>query len=499
MPEKTASMSENSQNPMFELRRAGILLHPTSLPGPGNSGNIGSEARHFVDFLAAAGCSVWQTLPLGPTHPDGSPYQSLSAHAIDPALCSADWLRGHGLLPDSLHVTDNMNISVLLEESYRLFRQQHDTGLHQQYQAFQQQHQTWLTDFSLFLTIREQHGNRPWMAWDAPLRDRHPNELKKIKIQYSERIDYHSFCQFVMFQQWLELKQYCHEQGVFLFGDLPIYVAHDSAEVWAHRKLFSLDNQGHAEFVAGVPPDYFSATGQRWGNPLYRWDILKQEGYRWWIERIRTQLELYDLMRIDHFRGLQAYWEIPAAEDTALNGRWVTAPGHELLAALEKTFGKLPIVAEDLGTITEEVHRLRQDFAIPGMSILQFAFDGDPDNLYLPHNHSQDTVVYTGTHDNDTTLSWFESLEPATREYVCHYYGQGHCDMPWTLIRSALASVARLSILPMQDILSLGVGHRMNTPGTLEGNWDWRFDWHQVYASLAGDLRNLVQLYGRLR
>jgi 4-alpha-glucanotransferase len=491
-------MPDHSENPIFRQRRAGILLHPTSLPGPGLAGNIGREAYNFVEFLAACGISVWQTLPLGPTHPDGSPYQSLSAHAMDTALCDPDWLMRHGLLPKDMHVSDEMSPDVFLEESHHLFRRQAEHGLHSEYQVFQQKHQYWLPEYVLFRTIREQCADSPWTTWDIPLRDRHPNALKKLRATYSERIDYHSYCQFVLFRQWQDLKHHCRNNDIYLFGDLPIYVAQDSADVWAHRKLFTLDNQGQPEFVAGVPPDYFSATGQRWGNPLYRWDILEQDGYRWWIERIRSQLELYDLIRIDHFRGLQAYWEIPATEETALNGHWVKAPGHDLLTALEKAFGSLPIVAEDLGTITEEVHQLRRDFAIPGMRILQFAFDGDPDNLYLPHNHTPDSVVYTGTHDNDTTLSWFDSLDQAARDYVCHYYGSGQCDMPWTLIRSALGSVARLSVLPMQDILGLSTGNRMNTPGTTEGNWQWRFQWSQVYDSLAADLHNLLGLYGRL-
>lgn len=475
-------------------RRAGILLHPTSLPGPQSHGVIGHDAFRFVEFLAAAGMSLWQTLPLGPTHSDDSPYQSLSAHACDPALISFDWLKDRKLvdqLPASPSATEH---EIVLQTAHERFLQSHKQDTFTQFCA---QHAYWLEDYSLFMAIRDTQEKQPWMSWDKALRERDAPALKKFCKRHRQAIAYQKFLQFIVFSQWQQLKSYAHQHGVLLFGDLPIYVSLDSADVWANRELFLLDKTGKPTVVAGVPPDYFSATGQRWGNPLYNWPNIQRQGFKWWQQRMQTQYELFDLMRIDHFRGLAAYWEIPAEEETAINGKWVAAPGKELLTALREAHGDLPLIAEDLGTITADVHQLREAFGIPGMKVLQFAFDGDPGNLYLPHNHETNSLVYTGTHDNDTTLSWYQGLTKDMQRNVCGYFGNPHCEIPWTLNRAALASVARLTILPMQDTLSLGQGHRMNTPGTTEGNWHWRFSWSQVHETLKTDLKQLNHLYGR--
>jgi 4-alpha-glucanotransferase len=347
------------------------------------------------------------------------------------------------------------------------------------------------------MAIRETQDNKAWWDWKKPLKNRETKAINAFKASHHDSIEYFQFVQFIVFNQWLQLKSYANQHGVLIFGDLPIYVSLDSTDVWANRKQFDLDKNGNPASVAGVPPDYFSETGQRWGNPLYNWKKMEKENFRWWVDRMRSQYELFDLIRIDHFRGLQAYWEVPAEEDTAINGKWVEAPGHALLTTLQSSFGGLPLVAEDLGTITEEVYALRNAFDIPGMKILQFAFDRNPDNPYLPHNHERDSVVYTGTHDNNTTLAWYEGLDSDSQDYICQYLGKEKPDMPWTLIRTALASVANLAIIPMQDILGLGKGYRMNTPGTTENNWAWRFDWPQIQDSLIQDLRHLNKLYSR--
>lgn len=486
------AVNNNKKNP-FTRRRSGILLHPTSLPGPEKQGIVGHDAFRFIEFLANSGFSIWQTLPLGPSHDDDSPYQCLSAHACDPKFISIDWLYDRNLLKKSDSSKGALK-ELLLKQAFSQFKQQKD---HQEFQAFQKQHAYWLDDFSLFMAIREKFDNQAWWQWDKPFRDRHVQALNTFKKDHKDLIHYHQFKQYLIFNQWGQLKQYANDRGILLFGDMPIYVAQDSADVWANREIFLLDKDGQPVYVAGVPPDYFSETGQRWGNPVYDWDAMKNNGFLWWSQRMQSQYELFDLIRIDHFRGLQAFWQIPSKEETAINGVWKEAPGKELLFALQSSHGDLPLVAEDLGTITEEVHELRQQFNLPGMKILQFAFDGDPGNLYLPHNHEPDMVVYTGTHDNNTTLAWFENLDPNLQDYVCHYLSGSDCEMPWTLIRAALASVARTAILPLQDILELGEDSRMNTPGTTEGNWAWRFQWSQIHDDLANDLSNLNRLYDR--
>ncbi|MFP5345001.1 MAG: 4-alpha-glucanotransferase, partial [Gammaproteobacteria bacterium] len=365
------------------------------------------------------------------------------------------------------------------------------------YTAFRTEQAHWLEDYALYRALKHSHNERIWTQWPAKLRDRDPEALEEARSDLEPLIEHIYFEQFIFSGQWQAVKGAANARGIRLFGDMPIFVAHDSADVWAHRADYDLDAQGNPHVVAGVPPDYFSSTGQRWGNPHYRWEHIAATGFRCWIERLQRQLELFDLIRIDHFRGFEAYWEIPADHPTAINGRWVPAPGDGLFHVLQQHFGALPLVAEDLGLITPEVHALRHKYGLPGMKVLQFAFDGSARNPYLPHQHETHCVVYTGTHDNDTTLGWFQSLPPEQKRYVDDYLGAPGEPMPWPLIRAALASVAYLAVIPMQDILMLGSEARMNTPGTLSGNWRWRFSWDQVTPEISGRMRRLTQLYNR--
>ena len=488
----------DSNNPVniTDQRRAGILLHITSLPGMDDQGDMGHQAYRFIEFLSAAGMTIWQTLPLGAVHDDRSPYQCLSVHAGNPLLISQDWLKDRAWLNKNLH--GNIKRENWLRLAYEGFKQHTKHADATEFRQFCEQEKSWLDDYALYIALREQHKHRPWMEWPVPVRDRMADSLAKARHQLADEIERICFEQFVFFKQWHELRDYAHRHNVYLFGDMPIFVAHDSAEVWAHREYFSVASDGHASKVAGVPPDYFSATGQRWGNPLYNWDAMQKNNFQWWKQRLHSQLELFDLIRIDHFRGLEAYWEIPAEAETAIDGHWVKAPGDALLQALTEQLHGLPLVAEDLGTITPEVDELRHKYNIPGMKIIQFAFDGDPSNPYLPHQHQADYVVYTGTHDNDSSLAWFESLDEPVRQHVLDYLGHPEEDFPWPLIRCALASVANMTILPMQDILALGNDSRMNTPGTMEGNWSWRFKWEQLPDGLAARLHHMLRLYNRL-
>ena len=483
-------------NSPLAQRRAGILLHITSLPGPGDRGGLGGDARGFVDFLAAAGLSVWQTLPVGPTHNDGSPYQSLSLHAGDPTLISVEELIDTGWLSGE-EAARLSSQEERLQRAWQGFQQRASDEDKRRHAEFVAAEQAWLEDYALFCVLRQEHHHAAWPDWPAPLRDRERAALDEARARHRDAIERIRFEQFIFFRQWSALKEYAHQHGVLLFGDMPIFVAHDSVDVWAQPDYFHLDGEGRPTVVAGVPPDYFSATGQRWGNPHYRWDRMQQDGFRWWIARVEAQLRLFDLVRIDHFRGFESYWEIPAAQQTAVEGRWVKAPGDELFHALRAHFDPLPLVAEDLGIITPEVEALRLRHGFPGMKILQFAFEGGAANPYLPHNYQSLAVVYTGTHDNDTTLGWYQSLSPELCGHIDEYVANTHETMPWPLIREALASVAVLAIVPMQDVLNLGSEHRMNRPGTSEGNWAWRFEWSQLGAEAAARLQRLTELYGR--
>jgi 4-alpha-glucanotransferase len=479
-----------------DRRRAGVLLHVTSLPGSGASGDLGPEAFRFVDFLAEAGFRVWQVLPLGPTHADGSPYNCLSAHAGHPRFISPASLVQWGWLePGAERMADARARIQLAQDGFTAHAGDEDRRAFADFVAAEAH---WLDDYALFESLRKDQGSRPWWEWPAALRDRDPQALSAARQRHTGDLEHVRFEQFLFARQWQALREYANAKGILLFGDMPIFVARDSAEVWAHRECFKLDAAGRPVVVAGVPPDYFSESGQRWGNPVYDWDCLAAGGFRWWVERLRHELTRFDLVRIDHFRGFEACWEIPGSEPTAINGQWVTVPGEQLFDALLDRLGRLPLVAEDLGVITPEVTRLRERYGLPGMKVLQFAFDGGADNPYLPHNHVADSVVYTGTHDNDTSLSWFESLPDESRHKVREYLGHPGEPMPRPLVRAALASVARLAIVPMQDVLGLGAGQRMNTPGTTDGNWRWRFDWEQLSPDIAGWFRRTLGIYGRV-
>lgn len=489
-------------NTILNKRRAGILLHITSLPGNGSQGDLGPEAYNFINFLADVGVSVWQTLPLGVTHFDGSPYQCLSAHAGNPNLINLAWLSEKSWLdvsnqPETTDLSDADYRQSVLTEAYSGFLARSTTQDKKAFKAFCKDKAFWLNDFALFMVLRQTFGQQCWQQWPTDLRERQATALAKVQRQFKAEIESVKFQQFVFFQQWMALKSYAEQKGMLLFGDIPIFVSYDSADVWANRQVFKLDDNGEMLVVAGVPPDYFSETGQRWGNPHYNWDYLQQTGFAWWLDRMKTQLEQFDILRIDHFRGLEAAWEIPASEPTAMHGQWVQAPGHALLTAIQEKFGPVALVAEDLGIITPEVDALRQAFQLPGMKILQFAFGGDHDNPYLPHRHELNSVVYTGTHDNDTTVGWSNGLNDEQRHYIYDYLDHPQTALHCALIHAALGSVANLAILPMQDILELGSEHRMNTPGTTVGNWHWRFQWHQLSADQVSRLKHLVELFNR--
>ena len=485
----------------LDCRCAGVLLHITSLPGPAPTGDMGPEAYRFVDFLQDAGVRVWQMLPIGPTQADGSPYQSSSVHAGNPRLISVQALAAEGWIAEGLAEREQISDSEkadILRRAWKEFGTNADSAKAEQLQGFIQSEEYWLEDYALFRVLQDEYGHDRWWDWPEALRARHPEALSEARDRLAPALDFIRFEQFLFFHQWLALKAYANDMGVALFGDMPIFVAHKSAEVWAQQEMFLLDGEGHPVVVAGVPPDYFSATGQRWGNPLYHWQRMEKEGFSFWIDRMRTQLRLFDLIRIDHFRGFEAYWEIPANEEHAINGRWIEAPGDALFDRLHLHYDPLPLVAEDLGVITPDVEALRRRYGLPGMKVLQFAFSGDVANPYLPFHHETNSVVYTGTHDNDTTLGWYVSLDDHTRQYVDEYLGLSREVMPWPMIRVALASRSRMAIIPMQDLLGLDGSHRMNLPGSSDGNWLWRFDWSQVEEDLAGRLRRRILMYGRL-
>ncbi len=485
-----AGVTQDSQ------REAGVLLHPTSLPGEGKFGELGPEALDFIDFLHAAGQRIWQVLPLGPVHEDLSPYQSLSAFAGSSALIGRDWLieslQGRAeWQEDWLHLPKQ----DLLDHCRQFCL--NEPQLRQAFAHFCEEQASWLDDYALFMLLKQRFGQQGWFDWPPPYRDREPEALQQLAEESADALAAFHFEQFIFYRQWQRIRDHAHQQGIRIMGDMPIFVAFDSVDVWACRDAFLLDETGQPTVVAGVPPDYFSETGQRWGNPHYDWEWMEADGFKWWHWRIEQYLQLFDLFRIDHFRGFEACWEIPAWEETAINGRWIQVPGDELFASLTARFGELPIIAEDLGVITEEVTALRKKYNLPGMLILHFAFDSGPDNPYLPHNHTLDSVVYTGTHDNDTTMGWYHSLNEQQRGQVQEYLGHPADPMPWALIESAYASVAQMAVIPMQDVLELGGEHRMNTPGVAQGNWRWRFQWEQLDEDCAGRLAGLCERYGR--
>ncbi len=500
-------MQSTDSGPLHE-RRAGVLLHVTSLPSSYGSGDLGSGAYRFVDFLVEGGFSLWQLLPLVPTHvEDRSPYNGVSAIAGNPELISLDWLAERGLLTETQldQVRDGeMTRGEARTRAVHTWLAEVEAGRREgqleEFLTWVEQQVDWLVDYAEFVALREAEG-RPWPDWEPGLRDRDPQALDKALAPLQDRLRVLQFEQYLFDRQWRRLTEYAAERGVLTFGDLPIFVSLDSSDVWAHRDLFELDDQGRPTTVTGVPPDYFSATGQRWNNPHYSWEQMQTDDFAWWRRRIGRQRELFDLVRIDHFRGFESSWHIPASAETAVEGAWVPTPGREVLSALVDEAGPGRLVAEDLGVITEEVDRLRQDFGLPGMRVLQFAFDGDPSNTHLPQHHERHCVVYTGTHDNDTTVGWAGDLDDRTRVRVRQYLVGPQDEMPCPLTRTALASVANLAVIPMQDLLGLGSAARMNVPGRPGDNWAWQLRgdvFEEILTQgLARRMRELLTRYDR--
>jgi 4-alpha-glucanotransferase len=493
-------------------RTSGILLHPTSFPGRYGIGDLGLEAREFVDFLEASAQSLWQVLPLGPTGYGNSPYMSFSTMAGNPLLISPDILLENGLLDraDLAHVPDFPLDQVdfeqviawkmpILHKASQNFKHNATAQQQQAFEVFCHNKASWLEAYSLFMSLISTQEEKIWTDWPDELRNRHPEALERWRSQLSAEIYFHQFLQFEVFRQWSELKAYANEKGIQIIGDIPIYVAHNSADVWEHPEIFQLDPEtGLPQEMAGVPPDYFSETGQLWGNPVYDWKHLQASNFDWWVSRFREILAYVDLIRIDHFRGLESFWSVPAGEETAIKGEWVKAPGQKLFETVRDELGSLPILAEDLGDIDEEVINLRDGFGFPGMKILQFAFGSDAKNAYLPHNVTPNFLVYTGTHDNDTTVGWYDQASDYERERFHQYLGcTGPYGIAWDLIRLTMSSVANQAIIPLQDVFSLGTNARMNTPGTAEGNWAWRYRGEALTEEYSDRLKQLVNIYGR--
>ncbi len=494
-------------------RLSGILLHPTSLPSAYGIGDLGEEARAFVDFLQKSGQHLWQVLPLTHTGYGDSPYQSFSAFAGQPLLISPEHLMEWNLLEkadlqdcpvsDPEHIDYGTIIpwkTALLKTAYRRFLDKEDPFLLESYRSFCGKNSFWLDDYALFMACKQLNSGAGWLEWEECYRIPTESFKSELRQKYAEEIGFYCFIQFAFFEEWKALKAYANARDIRIIGDIPIFVSMDSADVWANQHLFQLDTKGFPTRVAGVPPDYFSASGQLWGNPLYRWEAHEQEGYAWWISRIRNQLEVLDILRIDHFRGFEAYWAVPYGEKTAINGTWMKGPDHALFSAIASALGEdLPIIAEDLGVITAEVDALRDDFRFPGMKVLQFAFEDTGESHFLPHQFKHpNCVCYTGTHDNDTTRSWFETLRPQCQEKVRRYmHLSGSDTVSWALIRACLSSIASYAIFPLQDVLDLGREGRMNTPGVASGNWSWRFRSGVLTDGLACRLRDLSRLYGR--
>ncbi|HEY6231178.1 MAG TPA: 4-alpha-glucanotransferase [Pyrinomonadaceae bacterium] len=502
-------------------RASGILLHPTSLPGRFGIGDLGPAAYAFADFLAASGQSLWQMLPLGPTGYGDSPYACYSAFAGNTLLISTEQLVADSLLPANAlsgppafasaridFAAVHSYKDLILKRAFAGFTDGAATELKPLFTAFCEQQSHWLEDYALFRALKDEHGGIAWNEWEPELVSRQPAALSSARNRLSKELEAQKFYQFLFFREWSALKSYCHERAVQLVGDIPIFVAHDSADVWTSPDQFKLSETGSPLVVAGVPPDYFSATGQLWGNPLYNWEHMQADGFKWWINRVKATLEIFDIARIDHFRGFAACWEIPGGDKTAERGRWVAAPGRELFTAIRDALGQVPIIAEDLGVITPDVEALRDDFGFPGMRILQFAFSSDTTNMDLPHNYHRNVVVYTGTHDNDTAVGWFSSVagEGSTRDadqiererkFCLEYLNTDGAEIHWDFIRAAFASVANTALAPLQDVLGLGTAARMNLPNSTEGNWAWRFAEDALTEDVALRLKELTELYGR--
>jgi 4-alpha-glucanotransferase len=497
-------------------------MHPTSLPGGHGVGDLGPEARAFARFLRDSGQTYWQMLPVCPTGPTPSPYDSPSASALNPLLVSLQDLEEAGLvslsslgLPRVMETARSAKLAGAasvkhraLREAHRVFRSKHRPDWSQRFDAFRTEEHGWLGDHCLFAALSELHPERCWTDWDVPVRDREPGALRRVEQTLTESVEYHAFVQFVLHEQWQALKRHCTELGLCLMGDVPIYVAHNSVDVWAHREVFCLDESGHRRVVAGVPPDYFCAEGQLWGNPLYRWSTLEETRFDWWVNRFRTALRRFDTLRLDHFVGFVRFWEIPGDAPTARIGRYVEVPGEKFLSTVLLAMGSQPFLAEDLGVVTSEVHQLRHRFNLPGMKILLFAFDDPNGSDYLPHRFEPNTAVYTGTHDNDTVMGWYHAPVAADSNAEAHrgararalrYVGSDGHELHWDLMRAAFASVANTAIVPVQDVLGLGHEARMNVPGTTEKNWAFRLLPDELSAATGCRLRELTSTYERLR
>jgi 4-alpha-glucanotransferase len=494
-------------------RKSGILLHVTSLPSPYGIGDLGPSAHRFADFLRAAGQKLWQMLPINPTQPGSrnSPYQSYSAFAINPLAISPELLaqeslvRGDELDPPPDFPPDRVEFDAVIACKERIFAVAHKRfrswGRNREYEKFRADNHRWLDDYALYAACKRHFGGKSWNEWPGEIRDRHPGALGKLENELRDAIDREMFLQYLAFGQWRHLKNYCNERGVRIFGDIPIYVTHDSADVWSNPAIFKLNADKLPRVVAGVPPDYFSKTGQLWGNPLYDWDALQRQRFDWWLRRIEHNLNYFDLARIDHFRGLVACWEVPAGEKSAINGQWVNVPADDFFAAVLEKFSNSRIIAEDLGVITPDVRETMARFGLQGMKILMFAFGDDlPTNPYIPHRHVRDCVVYTGTHDCNTARGWFENeLSTDDKNRVFRYLGRqvSPAEISWEMIRLAMMSVADTVIVPMQDILGLGADSRMNLPGTVEGNWLWRMRENHANPDLSARLRQITEIFGR--
>ncbi len=497
---------------LLPSRASGILLHPTSLPGRYGIGDLSSQAYRFVDFLAESGQQLWQVLPLGPTGFGNSPYLAYSALAGNPLLINLDWLASENLLSEAelgsstTPATAKVDYDWAIRTKFPLLRQASQAFFdkatlerQEEFEAFCEAQAYWLEDYALFMALKEAHGDQGWHEWEEDLARRKPQALALARAQLADDIFYHKYVQSEFFRQWSSLKTYANEKGIKIFGDIPIYVAYDSVDVWAHPEIFCLDEETYQPaLMAGVPPDYFSETGQLWGNPVYNWECLQATNFKWWVQRIEGMLNYVDLMRIDHFRGFAAYWAVPGDETVAINGEWLEAPGMEFFKILKQDLGELPIVAEDLGVITPDVEALRDQFGFPGMKVLHFAFDSGPENPFLTFNHHRNCVVYTGTHDNNTTVGWFEARSPEEQQRVYDYLGGPPAEgIHWALIRMAMGSVADLAVFPLQDLLGLGEGSRMNFPSRAEGNWDWRYQAADLTPELCDRLCHLTHLYNR--
>jgi 4-alpha-glucanotransferase len=505
-----------NQDSTLTGRYGGLLLHPTSLPSKYGIGDLGSELYKFVDFLYESKLNLWQILPLGPTGYADSPYQSFSSFAGNPMLISFEKLIAMKLLsekecepkepfPDS-YVDFGRLIEYkwnLLELTFNKYQKNTSPTINEEFNNFINKHNFWLDDFSVFMSIKLENNLRPWIEWEKDLRFYDPSNIEDWTKDHESEIEFQKFTQYLFFKQWNEAKEYANQKNIKIIGDIPIFVAYDSVDVWAHPEYYQLDEKRKLKYVAGVPPDYFSETGQRWGNPLYDWDIMKKDDYRWWIQRIKHCFQIVDILRIDHFRGFESYWQIPASEETAIIGEWKPGPGIDIFRKFQQELGNLAIIAEDLGLITPKVEKLLHDTGYPGMRVLQFAFEEKAEdqakNKFLPHNYNQNSVAYTGTHDNQTTRAWFDDLTKRVKKHILDYTNSDGKDIVGDLIRIIWSSVANMAVIPLQDLLRLDDEARMNVPGTTSENWKWRFTWDQLNKKFNDDLISMSLLYGRVK